>query len=141
MFSDAGWPEPDPDVTFFFGYGEGSRAHSFSGVIGCFADVQSSMLGESVNYDQRSGVCHLIEMKDNVLCGLNRLLIMEPADLGLWHAGHTSMKPGHLPMRHGAACYWVEESGLLANRRFLYTGEAGGDMPLRIRSVDSLFLP
>lgn len=104
------------EVTFFFGYGQGSKARGYSGTIGCLADVLSSMLREGIDYDQGGGVCRFIEMKDSVGRGFNWLLVVEPADLWLWHAGHTSMKPGHLPMRHTAACYWVDERGFLSQR-------------------------
>lgn len=133
----------DPEVTFFFfGYGEGGGASGLSGVIGCPAGVLARVFRESIDYDEHGTVRHLIEMKHHVLGGHDWLPVVEPAYLGLRQAGHTCMKAGHLPMWHSAACEWLDENWLLADGRFLYTGEAGGDMPLRLsRTVRCLFLP
>lgn len=122
MVSEGIWLQPtDPEVTFFFifGYAEGGRACGLSCVIGCLAGVLARMLRESIDYDEHGGVCHLIEVKDHVLGGLNWLPVVEPAYLWLWHAGHTCMKAGHLPMWHCAGCDWLDENWLLANGRFL----------------------
>lgn len=123
-----------PEVTFFFffsGYGEGGRARRLSGAIGGPAGVLPCVLAESVDDDERGGVRHLVEMKHHVLGGLNRLPVVEPADLRLRHAGHTGVKARDLPVWRHAAGDWLDENGLLSDRRFLQTGEAGGDVPLR----------
>lgn len=133
----------DPGVTFFFsGYGEGGRACGLSSVIGSPAGVLSCVLSESIDYDEHGGAGHLIEVKHHVLGRLNRLPVVEPAYLRLRHAGHTCMKACHLAVWHRAACDWLDENWLLANGRFLYTGEAGGDMPLRLSmTVHGLCFP
>lgn len=123
MVSEEIWLQPtDPEVTFFFffvGYGEGGRACGFSSVIGRPAGVLPHVLGESIDYDERGSVRHLVEMKHHVLGGLDGLPVVEPAYLWLRHARHTCMKARHLPVWHRAARDWLDENGLLANGRFL----------------------
>lgn len=142
--SEGIWLQPmDPDVTFFFfGYGEGGRARGLSGGIGGPAGVLPRVLRESVDYDEHGGVGLLVEVEHHVLGGPDRLPVVEPADLGLRRAGYTCMKARHLSVWHRAACDWLDENWLLAKGWFLYTGEAGGDVPLRLsRAFHGLFLP
>lgn len=91
------------------------------------------MLRESVDYDERGSVCCLFKVKDHVFGGLNGLLVMKPVYVWFRRARHTCMEACHVPMWYRAAPDWLNENGLLANGGFLYTGEAGGDVPLRHR--------
>lgn len=106
-------------VTFFCGYGERGRAHGLPGVTGGPAGVLACVLTESIHYDESGSVCHLVKVMHHVLGGLHRLVVVEPADLRLWRAGHTGVKTGHLPVGHRAASDWLDENWLLANGRFL----------------------
>lgn len=119
--SEGIWLQPrGPRVTFFFcGYGEGGRARGLAGAVDGPACVQAGVLRESIDYDERGGVRHLIEMKHHVLGGLDRPPVVIPANLRLRRAGHACMKAGHLPVWHRAACDWLDENWLLANGGFL----------------------
>lgn len=91
------------------------------------------MLSESVHNDERGGACCLFKVKDHVFGGLNGLLVMKPLYVWFRHARHACMEARHLPVCYCAAPDWLNENGLLANGGLLYTGEAGGDAPLRQR--------
>lgn len=125
----------DPLVTFFFffcGYGERGRACSLSSTVGGPAGVLSGVLGEGVDDDERGCVCGLFKVKDQVFGGLDGPLVVKPADLWFRQARHACMEANHLPVIYHTAPDWLEEQGLLADGRFLYAGEAGGDVLLRL---------
>lgn len=77
------------------------------------------MLSESIHYDERGRVRHLIKVKHHILVGLDGLPVVEPADLWLRRAGHTGMKARHLPVWHRAARDRLDENWFLANGGFL----------------------
>lgn len=132
----------DPDVTFFFfGYSQSGRTCRLSCVIHRPAGVLPRMLRESIDDDEHGRVGNLIKVKHHVLGGPDWLAVVEPADIWFGHAGHTRLKASHLPVWYGAARDWLDEYWLLANGGFLYAGDAGGDVPLRLSTtVHSLCL-
>lgn len=73
------------------------------------------MLSERVDYDERGSVGHHIKVEHHVLGGPNELLVVEPAYLWFWHAGHARVEARHLPVLHRAASDGLDENRLLAN--------------------------
>lgn len=93
------------------------------------------MLTESVHYDERRNVCHLVEVEHQVLGGPDRLPVVEPADFWPGRASHTRVEAGHLPMCHRAACDGLGENGFVAHGGFLKAGSR--DVPLRLSRTRS----